>query len=122
MLPLGRIERVSDQGEQRILLGLRAGVPDGQVTAASLAQESLRDISAAEDAEAAVLLLDKTVAACAQGLVPEIRRVGRTLRAWRSEILAHHLTHGHSPLAAITQEYRRLTSSDAHDELSLIHI
>jgi transposase len=91
-LLLGGFERISDQAEQRILLGLRAGDPDGEVTAAWLAKESVRDIYASEDAEEAALLLDKTIAACAQDLVPEIRSLGSTLRSWRTEILAHHLT------------------------------
>lgn len=85
-------ERVSDQGEQRILLGLRAGDPDGEVTAAWLAKESVRDVYATEVPEEAAVLLEKTIAGCLKDPVPEIRSLGRTLSAWRMEILAHHLT------------------------------
>ena len=37
-------------------------------------------------------LLDKTIAGCLADDVPEIVSLGKTLRSWRNEILAHHTT------------------------------
>jgi transposase len=42
--------------------------------------------------ERASLLLDNVIAACEEEQIPEMRRLGRTLQSWRTEILAHHTT------------------------------
>ena len=36
--------------------------------------------------------MDKTIAGCLADDVPEIVSLGKTLRSWRNEILAHHTT------------------------------
>jgi len=38
------------------------------------------------------MLLDKAIAGCLADPVPEVRALGRTLKSWRREILAHHST------------------------------
>jgi len=85
-------ERLNEAGRDRMLLGLRVGDPNDEVAGAWLAKESVRDIYLAEDRDEAALLLDKAIAGCAQDDVDEIRTLGRTLAAWRTEILAHHDT------------------------------
>jgi transposase len=45
-----------------------------------------------DDPDEAALLLDKAIVGCANDDVAEIRSLGRTLTAWRNEILAHHQT------------------------------
>jgi hypothetical protein len=52
----------------------------------------VRDLYLTEDPAEAALLIDKTIAGCADDEVPEIRSLGHTLASWRSEILAHHHT------------------------------
>ncbi len=52
----------------------------------------MRDVYLAETWADAATLLDKTIAGCLADEVPEIVSLGRTLRSWRAEILAHHLT------------------------------
>ena len=52
----------------------------------------MRDIYLTDDPEDAALLVDKAIVGCAEDDVEEIRSLGRTLAAWRAEILAHHTT------------------------------
>lgn len=85
-------ERLTHAGRDRILLGLRAGDPHDEVLGAWLAKESVRDIYLAERWADARILVDKAIAGCLADPVPEVRSLGRTLRSWRSEILAHHVT------------------------------
>lgn len=85
-------ERVSDKGQDRVLLGLRAGDPNDEVLGAWLAKESVRDVYLASNKTEAALLLDKAISGCLADTVPEIRSLGRTLKSWRAEILAHHDT------------------------------
>jgi transposase len=85
-------ERLDEAGHDRVLLGLRVGDPDDEVLGAWLAKESVRDVDLTDDPDDAALLLDKTIAGCTSDDVAEIQSLGRTLAAWRAEILAHHTT------------------------------
>lgn len=91
-LLLAGSERLDDRGRDRMLLGLRVGDPADELLGAWLAKESVRDVYLTEDPEVAATLLDKAIAGCAADDVEEIRALGKTLKAWRSEILAHHDT------------------------------
>ena len=59
-----------------------------EVAGAWLAKESVRDIYPVEDPADAAVLIDKTIAGCAEDDVAEIRSLSR----WRQEILNHHTT------------------------------
>lgn len=85
-------ERLDERGHDRMLLGLRVGDPHDEVLGSWLAKESVRDIYLTDDPAEAALLVDKAIAGCAADDVEEIRSLGRTLAAWRTEILAHHTT------------------------------
>jgi transposase len=85
-------ERLDERGHDRVLLGLRVGDPHDEVLGAWLAKESVRDIYLTDNPTEAALLVDKAIAGCAQDDVEEIRSLGRTLAAWRAEILEHHRT------------------------------
>lgn len=85
-------ERLDERGHDRLLLGLRLGDPNDEVLGAWLAKESVRDIYLADTWRDARTLLDKAIAGCLADDVPEIRSLGKTLKRWRSEILAHHAT------------------------------
>ena len=91
-LLLAGAERLDERGNHRLLLGLRVGDPADEVLGAWLAKESVRDVYLAESPAEAAVLLDKATVACAADDVEEIRSLGRTLAAWRTEILAHHHT------------------------------
>ena len=85
-------ERLDDKGNDRMLLGLRCGDPNDEILGAWFAKESVRDVYLAEDLEQATLLLDKAITGCSQDPVEEVRSLGKTLKSWRTEILAHHST------------------------------
>jgi transposase len=85
-------ERLDDHGTDRMLLGLRVGDPHDEVLGAWLAKENVRDVYLATRPRDAALLLDKTITGCAADPVNEIVSLGKTLRSWRAEILAHHST------------------------------
>lgn len=85
-------ERLDERGNDRLLLGLRAGDPNDEVLGAWLAKENVRDIYLADTWTDARTLLDKTITGCLTDEVEEIRSLGKTLKRWRPEILAHHAT------------------------------
>jgi transposase len=91
-LLLSGSERLDERGTDRLLLGLRVGDPDDEVLGAWLAKESVRDVYLAENCDDAAVLLDKAIAGCAADPVEEIQSLGKTLRSWRTEILARHDT------------------------------
>jgi transposase len=91
-LLLAGSERLDERGHDRMLLGLRVGDPDDEVLGAWLAKESVRDVYLTDDPDDAAVLLDKAITGSTNDEVLEIQSLGRTLAAWRTEILAHHAT------------------------------
>jgi transposase len=91
-LLLAGSERLDERGADRMLLGLRVGDPDDELLGAWLAKESVRDVYLADTPADAALLLDKAIVGCTSDEVAEIRSLGKTLKSWRTEILAHHDT------------------------------
>ena len=85
-------ERLNDRGRERMDLGLRLGDPDDAVLGGWLAKEYVRDVYLTEDPALAAVLLDRVIAGCLADEVPEIVSLGRTLKRWRAQILAHHAT------------------------------
>ena len=85
-------ERLNQRGVDRMALGLRLGDPDDEVLGAWLAKEYLRDVYLTDDPNEAAVLLDRVIAGCLTDEVDEIVSLGNTLKRWRTQILAHHLT------------------------------
>jgi transposase len=81
-------ERLDDRGRRRMVDGLRAGDPDGEVAAAWVAKESVRDVYLAASRTDAFELLAFALWRCETSPVPEIRTLGNTLAKWFDEILA----------------------------------
>lgn len=81
-------ERLDEKGRRRLLLGLRAGDPDGEVQEAWIAKEMVRDVYLAETRDDAHQLLALACWRCDQSPVPEVRTLGRTLLKWFEPILA----------------------------------
>jgi transposase len=71
---------------------LAAGDPKDEVVAAFLAKEHLREVYSVDDPADAIRLLDAVLVECATSDIPELRRLGRTLSRWRTEIINHHRT------------------------------
>lgn len=81
-------ERLDDTGRVRMVDGLRAGDPDGEVVAAWVAKESVRDVYLAADRDEAFKLLAFAIWRCDTSHVPEVRTLANTLAKWFDEILA----------------------------------
>lgn len=85
-------ERLSPRAWERIFAGLAAGDPHGEVGAALLAKELLREAYAAASLHEARRRLVAFYQWCAQAEVPELVRLARTISAWEDEVLAYHTT------------------------------
>ena len=86
-------ERVDERGWDRIWAAFRDGDPDGEVQDCWVAKEKVRDVYLTDDPERAAVALDDAIGWCtARESGPELRRLAKTLRRWRAEILAHHTT------------------------------
>lgn len=85
-------ERLSDDRIAWMMAMLAAGDPDGEVGAAVLAKELLREVYSALDEAHAHRRLDEFLSHCAHADVAELVRLARTIDRWRDEILAYHHT------------------------------
>lgn len=93
---LALARRLTDKGWERLLNGLNAGDPDGEVAAAIVARELLADVYAAHGHDHARRRLHVFLQYCADSDIAELSRLARTVDTWRTEILAYHLTAGAS--------------------------
>ena len=71
-------DNLTDRAWDRLLVGLDAGDPDGQVTAAWVAAQDLRLLYRASDRRRAETLLYLLLTHCAVAGVPELTRLART--------------------------------------------
>ena len=102
--PLFRIRRAILMGYERlsedrfvdILATLSTGDPDGEVAAAWLAKELLREVYAATSEAHARRRLIIFFQYCAEVDIPELTRLARTIDRWADEVLAYHRTGGAS--------------------------
>ncbi len=85
-------ERLTERGRTRLLEGLRLGDPNDEVLGGWLAREMVRDIYLTDSINLATIVLGRTIRACLDDDVPELRSLGLTLRKWWTEILNHHRT------------------------------
>ncbi len=88
-------ERLDPQGWQRLAEAVRAGDPDGEVSAAWQLTELVRDLYRAPTLADARETLELLYAWADTG-PPECRRLAATIRRWETEILAYHTTGGAS--------------------------
>ncbi len=86
-------ERVDRAGWRKIRSAWRDGDPDGEVFDCWIAKEKVRDIYLTDDVTEAERALDEALDWCTAARTgKELRRLAKTLRRWRKEILAHHTT------------------------------
>jgi len=76
----------------RMMAGLTVGDPAGEVAAAVLARQLLREVYAAADWAHARRRLTAFYQWCAEAGVPQLTRLATTISAWQDEVLAHHTT------------------------------
>jgi transposase len=85
-------DRLEPHQRDRVVRYLLVGDPDGEVAAAYLAKELLREVYAASNAHVARWRLDRFYAQCTTSEVRECRRLARTIRSWEAEVMAFHTT------------------------------
>ena len=85
-------ERLTDDRAAWMFEMLAVGDPHGEVGAALLAKELLREVYTAIDISHARRRLIVFLQHCADAEVPELSRLARTIDRWRPEVLAYHRT------------------------------
>jgi transposase len=86
------IDRLSDDRIGWMFEMLAAGDPYGEVGAAVMAKELLREVYATRDSAHARRRLVVFFQHCADAEVPELARLARTIDRWSVEVLAYHAT------------------------------
>ena len=85
-------ERLIARGWARLQAGLDAGDPEGEVGAAYLAKELLREVHSTTSPRQARRHLAHFYAHCAKTDIAELDRLAKTVRRWEHEILGWHRT------------------------------
>jgi transposase len=85
-------DRLGPGAFERMLMLLEAGDPTGEVAAAYLAKELLREVYATTDIADAQDRLGRFYDHCRRAEVRELTRLARTVRRWQPQVLAWHLT------------------------------
>jgi transposase len=83
-----RADRLSPQQRDRLHAALHAGDPHDEVTAAWLIAQQLMTAYAHDDLDAGRAAAQRAITLALSCPVPEVTKLGRTLRAWRTEFLA----------------------------------
>jgi transposase len=92
-LALVGAERLGDKGWDRLCDGLDAGDPDGEMAAAWVAKEELRNVYKARTLPDARRRLVVFYQHCAEHAhIPEVHTLACTIDAWEPQVLAYHTT------------------------------
>ncbi|WP_432507214.1 ISL3 family transposase [Kineococcus arenarius] len=82
-------ENLTDRGRARLEAALQAGDPGLEVTVAWHAYQDLRSMFHAPTPAAGRVIAQRVLDSFHRCPIPEIARLGRTLRSWRVEVLAY---------------------------------
>ena len=105
------VETLNDKAKARIDAALQAGDPGWEVTVAWWSAQQLRAVYHAPTAEEGRRRAQAVLAGFASSPIPEVARLGRTLRTWRVEFLAYFDTGGATEaINLLIEKHRR----DAH--------
>jgi Transposase len=92
-------EHLTPRQVTRLESGLTAGDPNSEVTLAWQCYQTLRAAYAAKNPADGKKIAEQVLGSFATCPIPEVARLGRTLRQWRSQVLAYFTTRA-SPTAA----------------------
>ena len=105
-------ERLSDRQRDQLFCALREGDPTGEVGAAILGKELLRESYSAPTLRQAHWRLVRFYAYAAEMEVPELTRLATTISRWEQEVLSFHTTRiSTGPVEAqnlVTEKIRRI--------------
>jgi transposase len=85
-------DRLGTGNYEAMVVLLEAGDPEGQVAAAYLAKELLREVYVTTELAEARHRLERFYGHCRAADVPELTRLARTVRIWERPVLVWHLT------------------------------
>ena len=85
-------ERLSDRQRDKLLCALAEGDPTGEVGAAILGKELLREVHAAPTLQQAHWSLVRFYGYVSEAEVPELTRLATTISRWEREVLSYHVT------------------------------
>jgi transposase len=85
-------ERLGDQARERLMALLALADPEGEVGAAYLAKELLREVYDTTDPDEGRRRLGRFYEHCRASDVAELERLARTIRRWEHQIIAWHQT------------------------------
>ncbi len=89
------LEHLTERQHRKLTILLQLGDPDGEVELAGSCYQQLRTIhSGTVSVRERRALAEKLIGTFPSCPVPEIARLGRTLRAWRAQVLAYFHTDG----------------------------
>jgi transposase len=106
------VEHLSERQQAKLTRCLEAGDPDGEVDVAWQCYQQLRSIYHSS-ADQGRRIAEKVIASLPTCPIPEVARPGRTLKAWRQQVLAYFETSGVSnggteAINLIIEKIRRL--------------
>jgi transposase len=103
-------ERLPDERRDRLVGLLAAGDPKGEVKLTWHAKEVVRQLYDHADPELAEAWVDELIRDFADREMPiEVRRLGRTIKRWRDQIVAWHRSHvSNGPTEAINNLVKRV--------------
>lgn len=87
------VEHLSDRQQAKLTRCLEAGDPDGEVDLAWQCYQQLRSIYHSSAAQGR-RIAEQVIASFPTCPIPEVARLGRTLKAWRQQVLAYFDTSG----------------------------
>lgn len=87
-------EHLTDRQRQRLEKYLPVGDPDAEVEVAWRVYQQVRSIYHAESPAAGRAIAETVLESLHTCPIPEIKRLGKTLRRWREEVLAYFATGG----------------------------
>ncbi|WP_250550585.1 transposase [Pseudonocardia sp. H11422] len=87
-----RADRLTGRAWARLTARLTNGDPNGEVSAAWAVAQDVMAAYATDDFTTGRDRAEQAIAAALSCPVPEVARLGRTLRAWRTELLAYFNT------------------------------
>ena len=87
-------EHLSQRQRARLDAGLEAGDPTWEVTVAWQCYQQLRSAYTATNAADGKKIAEQVIDSFPTCPIPEVARLGRTLRAWKQQVLAYFATQG----------------------------
>jgi transposase len=110
-----RVDRLTPANRDRIEQALAAADPDGEIWAAWIVAQQVMAIYPAPTAQTGRARAEQAIQTALDCPVGEVARLGRTLHAWRDELLAYFTTGGASngPVEALNLLIEK-TRRDAH--------